>query len=41
MKNVDAANEYLKVVKEPMDTRGDTARIYSAKRVEAVVKFEN
>lgn len=38
MKNVEVANEYLKVVKEHMDTRRDIAGIYGAKRVEAGMK---
>jgi 3-hydroxyisobutyrate dehydrogenase-like beta-hydroxyacid dehydrogenase len=41
MKNVEIANEYLKVVKEHMGARGDIAGIYGAKRVEAGMKFEN
>jgi len=41
MKNVEVANEYLKVVKEHMGARGDIAGIYGAKRVEAGMKFEN
>ena len=38
MKNVEVANEYLKVVKEYMGTRRDIAGIYGAKRVEAGMK---
>ena len=41
MKNVEVANEYLKVVKEHMGARGDIAGIYGAKRVESGLKFEN
>jgi 3-hydroxyisobutyrate dehydrogenase-like beta-hydroxyacid dehydrogenase len=41
MKNVEIADEYLKVVKEHMGARGDIAGIYGAKRVEAGMKFEN
>jgi 3-hydroxyisobutyrate dehydrogenase-like beta-hydroxyacid dehydrogenase len=39
MKNVEIANEYLKVVKEHMGARGDTAGNYGAKRVEAGMIF--
>ena len=41
MKNVEVANEYLKVVKEYMGARGDIIGIYGAKRVKAGMKFEN
>jgi len=41
MKNMEIANEYLKVVKEHMGTRGDIAGMYGAKRVEAGLPFEN
>jgi hypothetical protein len=41
MKNVEVANEYLKVVKEYMGTRGDIVGIYGAKSVEGGMKFEN
>jgi 3-hydroxyisobutyrate dehydrogenase-like beta-hydroxyacid dehydrogenase len=41
MKNVEAANEYLKVVKEHMGTKGDIAGIYGAKKAEAGMKLEN
>ena len=41
MKDVEIANEYLKVVKEHMGTRGDIAGMYGAKRVEAGLPFEN
>ena len=33
MKNVEVANEYLKVVKEHMGTRRDIAGIYGAKEL--------
>jgi hypothetical protein len=38
MKNVEVANEYLKVVKEHMGTRRDIAGMCGAKRVEAGMK---
>jgi hypothetical protein len=38
MKTVEVANEYLKVVKEDVGTRGDIAGIYGARRVEAGMK---
>jgi 3-hydroxyisobutyrate dehydrogenase-like beta-hydroxyacid dehydrogenase len=38
MKNVEVANEYLKVVKEHMGMRRDIAGIYGAKKVEAGMK---
>ena len=41
MKNMEIANEYLKVVKEHMGTRGDIAGMCGAKRLEAGLPFEN
>src|SRR5271156_89932 len=41
MKNVQLADEYLKVVQEEMGSKGDIAGIYGAKRMEAGLSFRN
>jgi len=41
MKNVELADEYLKVVKEQRGAKGDIAAMYGAKRLEAGLPFEN